>query len=295
MSFQIRKAEFRLIPNIAFCGKSSSGKTYSALLFARGYVGAKGKIVVIDTENRRSEAYANDTEVGGFDILELNAPFTPERYIEAYEAACKYVGQDGFVIIDSGSHEWEGEGGILEMADASSTNSVMKWVKPKLRHAKLVHRIANPLAPTIICFRIKDKLIDGKDPSKGTYEEIVTEKNFKFDLTSIFTLAPDTHQCTIHKLPKPLHSVAKNGCLISKEIGAQYAQIIKSGATETNPNYQPVQDHHAPIEEIYADITNATTEAELNKIYSENKTHPDKEQIITACKSRKENLQKEEK
>lgn len=289
MTFQVRKAEFRLIPNIAFCGKSSSGKTYSALLFARGYVGDQGKIVVIDTENRRSEAYANDPEIGQFDIIEFTAPFTPERYIEAYEAACNHVGENGFVIIDSASHEWEGQGGILEFADQQTNakgqalSSANKWNVPKRRHAKLVHRIANPIVPTIVCFRIKDKLIDVKNPQLGTTEEIVTEKNFHFDLTTIITLEPKTHKCTIQKLPKPLHGVAVQGCVITKEMGAKYAQVTKSGATGVNQNY-------APIEDVYDKITKATTVAELNAIYTENENHPDKDSIVIACTTRKQSL-----
>jgi hypothetical protein len=46
-------------------------------------------------------------------VLNLEAPFTPEKYIEAIKCAK----EQGFecVIIDSLSHEWFGTGGILEI------------------------------------------------------------------------------------------------------------------------------------------------------------------------------------
>lgn len=275
--FTPRKAHFHMIPNFAFCGKSGSGKTYSALLFARGYVGG-GKICVIDTENRRSETYAGDDKIGEFDIIELTAPFTPDRYLEAYRVACDYVGKDGFVIIDSGSHEWEGEGGTLEFADTIDNKSAGKWNMPKQRRKKFVQAIANPLVPTIICFRVKDKLIDVRNPQKGTEEEIVTEKNFKFELTTIVKFEENTHKTEFLKAPNPLRSIVKNNVIVTPEMGAEYATLIKSGGTETS------------IEVICHQIQNAQSENELNDIYKQNKYHSQVDTIITACKARKDNL-----
>ena len=279
--FTPRKAHFHMIPNFAFCGKSGSGKTYSALLFARGYVG-NGKICVIDTENRRSETYANDPLIGDFDIIELTAPFTPERYLNAYRAACDHVGNNGFVIIDSGSHEWEGEGGTLEFAESINNKTAGKWNAPKQRRKKFVQAIANPIVPTIICFRVKDRLIDVRDPNKGTVEEIVTEKNFKFELTTIVKFQENTHFTEFMKAPKPLRSIVKNGVIVTPEMGAQYAHLIKSGSGETS------------IEVIFNKIQSASTEQELNDIYKLYQSHSEKDNIINACKARKANLNQPE-
>lgn len=275
--FTPRQAQFHMIPNFAFCGKSGSGKTYSALLFARGYVG-NGKICVIDTENRRSETYASDPLIGSFDIIELTAEFTPDRYLAAYRAACDHVGKDGFVIIDSGSHEWEGEGGTLEFAETISNKSAGKWNAPKQRRKKFVQAIANPLVPTIVCFRIKDKLIDVQAPQKGTIEEIVTEKNFKFELTTIVKFEENTHKTSFMKAPKPLRTIIQNGVVVTPEMGARYGELIKFGGTETS------------IEVVYREITAAISEQELNDIYRRYQFHSDKDNIIAACKARKENL-----
>ena len=85
----------------AFCGTSGSGKTYSALLLARGL---GDKVAVIDTERGSSELYA---DLFGFDVAQLAPPFTPQRYIELIRMAAT---QYDVLVIDSLSHAWAGEG-----------------------------------------------------------------------------------------------------------------------------------------------------------------------------------------
>lgn len=275
--FKPRPAKFNMIPNIAFCGKSGSGKTYSALLFARGYVGDTGKICVIDTENGRVDTYANDNNIGQFDVIDLTAPFTPERYLEAYEVACNLVGKDGFVIIDSGSHEWEGDGGTLEFAETQSNNSAGKWNKPKQRRKKFVQAMACPKVPTIICFRIKDKLIDVRDPSKGSEEEIVTEKNFHYELTTIVKLEPNTHKIQVIKAPKPLHDIAVSGLIVNRDMGLQYSIKMKGGAIKEKN-----------IEEVYQEISQALDMDTLTQISKKYRLHSELNKILTALTARKE-------
>src|SRR6266511_4630310 len=95
---------------MALQGPSGSGKTYGALLLAFGLCNDWTKIAVIDTENHSSELYAH---LGNYKVLHLQAPFSPERYIEAIKV-CEKAGIE-VIIIDSISHEWEGIGGILEV------------------------------------------------------------------------------------------------------------------------------------------------------------------------------------
>src|ERR1700678_2154995 len=97
---------------IGLYGQSGSGKTMGALLLCRALVGPTGKLVMIDTESGRGSLYA-DVIPGGYEVIELDAPFSPDRYIEAIAAAEK-TGAD-CIVIDSISHEWEGQGGISDM------------------------------------------------------------------------------------------------------------------------------------------------------------------------------------
>jgi len=113
-----KKAKLRL----GILGPAGSGKTYSSLLIAQGL---NGSVALIDTEHGSGELYANLID---YDVATLNPPFTPQRYIEliknAEEAAYNTL------IIDSLSHAWSGEGGVLDMHDkasASVRNSFAAW------------------------------------------------------------------------------------------------------------------------------------------------------------------------
>lgn len=97
-----RKAKLRL----ALTGPAGSGKTYSALLLA---FGLGGKIAMIDTENGSGDLYSS---LGDYDICSLNAPYAPQRYLQLIHEAeqAKY----DIIIIDSLSHAWSGQGGLLD-------------------------------------------------------------------------------------------------------------------------------------------------------------------------------------
>ena len=105
---QIRKAErkgARLVVGIA--GVSGSGKTFTALQLAYGLAGGDGnKVGFLDTENQRGSLYASEatykqvaaslgmkTLPGAFNIGDLYAPFTPQRYKQAIEEfqACVHL------------------------------------------------------------------------------------------------------------------------------------------------------------------------------------------------------------
>lgn len=79
---------------------SGAGKTYSALLLAKGLVGEWDKVAVIDTENGSASLYEH---LGDFNTIDLQPPFSPERHIQAVEACIK-AGIE-CIIIDSSSHE----------------------------------------------------------------------------------------------------------------------------------------------------------------------------------------------
>lgn len=121
---------------MALQGPAGSGKTYSSLLIAYGLTGNWSSIAVIDTENHSSELYAH---LGSFKVLHLQAPFTPERYIEAMQL-CEREKIE-VAIIDSISHEWEGAGGILEVHSNMTGNSYTNWSKLTPRHNDFVQYI----------------------------------------------------------------------------------------------------------------------------------------------------------
>jgi hypothetical protein len=154
-------------PLIGLYGKSGSGKTMSALLLARGLVGPKGRIVLLDTENGRGSIFA-DLIPGGYSVLDLDAPFSPPRYEEAIATAEKSA---DVVVVDSMSHEWSGEGGVLDWADAElekmgggDNNKMRSWIKPKLAHKMMVQRLLRTKCALICCLRGEEKTHMGKNP-----------------------------------------------------------------------------------------------------------------------------------
>src|SRR5512132_2689015 len=114
MTYTIRPAiKTEAKPLIGLYSESGGGKTWSALLMARGFAGPTGRVGMIETEGGRGEVYA-DILPGGYDGLPIRDSFAPREYGEAITAAEK-AGLSA-LIIDRASHEWEGVGGVLHMA-----------------------------------------------------------------------------------------------------------------------------------------------------------------------------------
>lgn len=119
-----KKAERKRVKiKLAIAGPSGSGKTFSALRLAKGL---GGKIALIDTENGSASLYSDKFD---FDSMELSPPYTTDRYVEAINAAVK-AGYN-VLIIDSITHQWDGEGGILnkkaKLDSIPGSNSYTNW------------------------------------------------------------------------------------------------------------------------------------------------------------------------
>ena len=156
---------------IGFFGMSSGGKTHSALILARGIVGPSGRIGVIDTENKRASMFADlppgPACPGKYRVINLDAPFTPDRYAGALK---RFEKEADIVVIDSMSHEWAGEGGVQEMHEEAIDRMAKDdkddykarerlnwpaWKKPKEAHKALVYYILRYPLPLIVCLRGK--------------------------------------------------------------------------------------------------------------------------------------------
>ena len=100
---------------IAVTGPAGSGKTYGSLIWAK-VLAEGGKIALIDTERESSKMYGADFD---FDVASLAPPYHPDRLIEALKEAenCGYE----VVIIDSLTHFWSGQGGVLEIVDQAKS------------------------------------------------------------------------------------------------------------------------------------------------------------------------------
>src|SRR5437660_3635318 len=168
-------------------GPPRSGKTYTALRIARGMVGPKGQIGVLDTESGRARLYS-DKVPGGFAVGELTPPYTPRRYLEAIEEFLAY-GVD-ILVVDSFSHCWEGPGGVLEMADQAEENGkkgLMKWLAPKRDYKKLVSFLLSTRMHMILCSRSKqpilEAIVEGEKTLLTQPWEPIEDKRLKYEMT----------------------------------------------------------------------------------------------------------------
>ncbi len=165
MTVEFRKAQRSQSKlRIGLAGPSGAGKTMSALKLARGIVGPSGRIAMIDTERGSGDLYAHLTE---YDIIGLTPPYAPKNYVEAIEAA-EDAGYD-IIIIDSLSHAWSDEGGLLDQADKLSAggNRFTAWASLTPQHRKLVNGMLNSDCHIIATVRSKQEYAMEKDEKTG--------------------------------------------------------------------------------------------------------------------------------
>lgn len=188
---------------IGLSGASGFGKTYSGLLLAYGMTGEWSKIAVVDTENGSADLYS---DLGEYNTITLTSPFTPERYIEAI-TACENAGIE-VIIIDSISHEWEGKGGCLEIADqvtqaSTSKNSYTAWAKVTPRHQKFIEKILQSKCHIITTVRRKQDYDMVKEGNRTQIVKVgmkeVTREGFEYELTVNLELITDSHYCKASK------------------------------------------------------------------------------------------------
>ena len=146
---------------MALTGVSGAGKTLGALYIAGGITGDWGRVALIDTEHERARFYADrsDLGTGAFLYAAMRPPFSPERYRELVGEAAAAVGEDGVVIVDSLSHAWNAEGGVLEIKDRIAAkdgqNSYTAWAEAGREQTRLINSILSVPCHTICTMRSK--------------------------------------------------------------------------------------------------------------------------------------------
>ena len=188
---------------LALCGPSGSGKTYSALLIAQG-LAPEGRIAMIDTERGSGALYSHLVD---YDVAPLAPPYTPDRYIERIRLA----GESGYqvLIIDSLSHAWVGEGGILDLHDRAtqasrSGNSFAAWREVTPRHNALVDALLGVDLHVIVTMRTKTAY-DLSDDGNGKKRPIkvglapVQRDGLEYEFTVVMDLSVEGHVATAAK------------------------------------------------------------------------------------------------
>lgn len=218
---------------LGIAGISGSGKTYTALQIARGMVSKASEIGFLDTENGRGSLYADILDKP-FQIADLYPPFSPSRY----RAAIKEFQDAGVkvLVIDSVSHEWEGEGGCDDIAQAPllAGKKMANWVGAKREHKGFMNTLLQSDMHIICCIRAREKT-DFKDPAKPVSLGIqpVCEKNFMFEMTASLLMEDEGKKQQFLKIPHFLKDAFGTGNgYIGQETGKKIMEWINHGEKE---------------------------------------------------------------
>lgn len=231
-----RKAKLRM----ALIGPSGSGKTYSALLIAKGL---GGQVAMLDTEQGSGELYA---DLADYDVARLSPPFSPQKYIQAIQAA----EQAGYnvLIIDSLSHAWAGQGGLLEEVDkrkASQKNQFTAWRDVTPMHNALVEAMLQSSCHIIATMRTKTAYDFQKD-DKGQLKPVkiglapVQRDGMEYEFTLVMDLENERHMASSTKDRTSLFD--GQYFVPGEETGKTLREWLESGsapAQEPEPAAQP--------------------------------------------------------
>lgn len=192
---QLKKASRKKVKlKLNISGPSGAGKTYSALLMAKGLVGDWDKIAVIDTENGSASLYEH---LGTFNVIDLAPPFHPDRYVQAIDMCIK--GGMECIVIDSSSHEWSGPGGfndinenIAKVKFKGNTWSSRSETGPI--HDRFINKILHSDIHIITCTRSKMETAMGDDKKvKKVGMKDIQHGDWEYDLTVSLNIDRDSH------------------------------------------------------------------------------------------------------
>jgi len=212
MALQLKKARrAKAFLKLGMSAPSGGGKTLSSLILAYGLLKEAhpdwkdeeiwSKIAIVDSENGSGELYVN-SDVAGMRIGEYNAitvepPFEVDKYIQAI-SLCKDAEME-VCIIDSTTHLWSGEGGLLEQqsnAAKRTGNSYTAWreITPQLN--RFVETMLQTPMHIIATMRSKQEYVVEKDNSgKTNIRKVGLEpeqrKGMEYDFTVFFELDAD--------------------------------------------------------------------------------------------------------
>lgn len=269
-----KKAKLRL----ALTGPSGSGKTYSALLVAKG-IG--GRIAVIDTEKGSASLYS---DVAEFDVLELDPPFSPERFIEAISAA-EQAGYD-CLIIDSITHEWGGVGGCLELVDTIAKtkfrgNSWSAWSEINPRHRSFLDAILRSSMHIIATMRSKTETAQVEENGRKKVAKLGMKSEqrdgVEYEFTTVLDIGHESHHAIASKDRTKLFSNA-DPVVLSEQTGKQLLNWLDSGAvnpaeeslkafTESAAGVENFDSLKALFEEAWRTLRGTEYQAKAKEIY----------------------------
>lgn len=188
---------------VALLGPTGSGKTHTALEWAT-VLADGGTVAVIDTENASASLYADEFEF-------VTAPWWPPYDAAKLAAAIKdAASQFDVLVLDSLTHFWAGEGGVLDVVDREAQknrgNTYTAWKKGTPIWRGLLDSLIFAPCHIVVTMRSKMEhvLIDGKDSKDGRskVEKVGMAPQARNDVEYEFTVVGEmdqSHALTITK------------------------------------------------------------------------------------------------
>ena len=253
MAFVKAKKE-QIWVKLLLAGPSGGGKTFSALRVATGLAKAAGsRVAALDTENGRIRYYANDFD---FDDMQMDAPYSPEKYMAAIDEAVKA----GYkvLIVDSLSHEWSFCLNLVDNMPGSNTYTKWKTVTP--RHDAFKEKILQSPIHIIATVRGKDEYVleesNGKKVPKKVGLGYSQRDGLEFDYTTTLNLDQNSHRFQATK--DNTHLFEDRYDLLTEEDGVALYNWANSGEAAAERSKTPeVQTFTASVGESLQDVISA--------------------------------------
>jgi hypothetical protein len=271
---QLRKAERkRQNLRLAFMSPTGGGKTFTSLRVAHAIAKrVGGRVAVIDTEEGSSELYSGEQNPDGgvfdFDVIDLAqqpGKFKVENYIQALNT-CAQAGVP-VVVVDSASHAWAGEGGVLAFVDArESKNKFSGWKDATPLQQKFVRALLSYPGHVIVTMRVKTEWVlepgqNGKQTPRRVGMQPVQREGIEYEFTCVFDLEQDTRRLTVGKTR--CHALTD---YVATNAGAELANVLLDWL-DSAPVQEPAAPPPEPEPERHESFTGAAKRgffAELN-------------------------------
>jgi len=270
--FVIQRAERTQVKlRIALQGSSGGGKTATSLLLAKGMVSELGRrgvlpahldchIGLLDTERDSAKLYSH---IVPFDTIVLTPPYSPSRYLGALRAL-EHAGYS-VIIVDQITHEWYGEGGILQMVrDSKEFNDFAKWNGPSQEHELFIDTLLKSPAHLIVTMRSKTAWVledevgrDGKTRKKPKRIGMAAKQRegTEYEFTSLMDLEVGTNNATCLKDRTELFTIGEGGGRMGAAWGVKLIEWVYSAKA-----VDPVQEGPTP-EQACAAVGDAAVRA----------------------------------
>lgn len=261
---QRKKAKLRL----GIAGPAGSGKTYSAILIAKGL---GGKIAMVDTENGSGDLF---DRLADYDVETLGAPFDPGRYIDLIHQAEK-AGYST-VILDSISHAWAGAGGLLDqqnrLAKNPKVNSFTAWRDITPKQTALIDAMLQSSCNIIATMRSKqDYIMVENDKGKQVPQKVgmapVQRDGMDYEFTICFDLSVPEHYAIASKDRTSLFD-GEPPFLITADTGKTLLEWLEAGVDGPPP--MSSNDAESVLAGLLIEVEKITDTKELHRLYKQN-------------------------